>query len=634
MIQNSPVPRLDLAPKLDRPLSMWNPLDYLRLLYWVFYFPQALRWYVEEFGGGEIPKKKRTWGKVPELLRQYPIQRHLLLQALFLAVFTTLLISLILQKIGVLLDWSLVREIVKLVVFCRGGIFIGLVILVMLMLSLSERERKEVAQTVAPDVAEMVVITVAGVIAGFTVFCVKWDLLGGVEALFVELGVPLDVELGGVAVQPVQILVFCVKLGMVFGLMRNVNVDMGLHVGGVVKMGVMRVVSCVTSQLLLGISLGRLLGIFLLGICFLVILVRLDQVLARGLILNVNVAMKFLLFVTIPVKFLLFVMKFLLFVTIPVRVLVTLSLAFYMGGFSILLRLDNWLISLPFNLRTIPNNGFFIPRITPIPIPYLDSRLEKWLQQDWKTGLDNANQLLRYTLQSNSVLKAINNVLAETQDDQVIWYVSKLAESPVDWDLVRFTSASLDADLKSYIIDDLSNLSDNLPYLSDNLTYLSQSWREELQALFLTNPRINTPARAASAGFWYLHEKKPTKAMEAFAVVRSLLYGEEMYILAQTLKEFYYIDPDSIDSISDIKLPVFPQDSLLRPDTWETLNSLGEVVEDVRSAKYKEALQKLANILILSTVEKLPQAEQGLIIDIAQRWQEIILRVADKFKEG
>jgi hypothetical protein len=38
MSKNSqPVPRLDLAPKLSRPLSLWNPFDYLRLLYWVFF---------------------------------------------------------------------------------------------------------------------------------------------------------------------------------------------------------------------------------------------------------------------------------------------------------------------------------------------------------------------------------------------------------------------------------------------------------------------------------------------------------------------------------------------------------------------------------------------------------------------
>ncbi|MBW4680518.1 MAG: hypothetical protein KME19_10415 [Microcoleus vaginatus WJT46-NPBG5] len=46
----TPVPRLDLAPKLKRPLSLWNPLDYLRLRYWVFFFPQALKWYGAIFG--------------------------------------------------------------------------------------------------------------------------------------------------------------------------------------------------------------------------------------------------------------------------------------------------------------------------------------------------------------------------------------------------------------------------------------------------------------------------------------------------------------------------------------------------------------------------------------------------------
>ena len=57
------VPKLDLAPKIKRPLSLWNPLDYLLLLYWVFYFPQALRWYVDSFGEGYIPPKFTNGGK-------------------------------------------------------------------------------------------------------------------------------------------------------------------------------------------------------------------------------------------------------------------------------------------------------------------------------------------------------------------------------------------------------------------------------------------------------------------------------------------------------------------------------------------------------------------------------------------
>ena len=57
-MSETPVPRLDLAPKRKKPLSLWNPLDYLVLLYWVFFFPQALRWYVERFGKPEYQESK------------------------------------------------------------------------------------------------------------------------------------------------------------------------------------------------------------------------------------------------------------------------------------------------------------------------------------------------------------------------------------------------------------------------------------------------------------------------------------------------------------------------------------------------------------------------------------------------
>src|SRR5918992_2230729 len=75
----NPPPPLPYAPRRNRPLSLWNPLDYLVLLYWVFYFPQALRWYVETFGS--LPAKTNGW----QAIRQDPIQRRLALQGLVLA---------------------------------------------------------------------------------------------------------------------------------------------------------------------------------------------------------------------------------------------------------------------------------------------------------------------------------------------------------------------------------------------------------------------------------------------------------------------------------------------------------------------------------------------------------------------
>ena len=87
------VPRLDLAPKLNRPLSLWNPVDYLRLLYWVFYFPQALRWYVDAFGSGYIPDFEMTWRKGLDILRNQSVQRQLLVQGLLFTVVTPVLIA-------------------------------------------------------------------------------------------------------------------------------------------------------------------------------------------------------------------------------------------------------------------------------------------------------------------------------------------------------------------------------------------------------------------------------------------------------------------------------------------------------------------------------------------------------------
>ncbi|RQH20339.1 hypothetical protein D4Z78_12085 [Okeania hirsuta] len=102
---NDSVPRLDLAPQLKRPLSIWNPLDYLRLLYWVFFFPQALRWYVENYGGVEGLTKQTTWKSRLEFLREHPNQLKLLFQGLILTVCAPYLFCKLLEQMGFTINW-------------------------------------------------------------------------------------------------------------------------------------------------------------------------------------------------------------------------------------------------------------------------------------------------------------------------------------------------------------------------------------------------------------------------------------------------------------------------------------------------------------------------------------------------
>jgi membrane associated rhomboid family serine protease len=82
------VPRLNLAPKLRRPLSLRNPLDYLRLTCWAFFFPQAIRWYIERFGRSGL-RRGDGLAQAWTALRENPVWQNLALQALLCVLMGT-----------------------------------------------------------------------------------------------------------------------------------------------------------------------------------------------------------------------------------------------------------------------------------------------------------------------------------------------------------------------------------------------------------------------------------------------------------------------------------------------------------------------------------------------------------------
>ena len=103
MIEETPtsqVPLLDLAPKLKRPLSLWNPLDYLRLLYWVFYFPQAIQWYIETFCEHTPESNQLKLRQLWELINNSPRKIQLVLMSLLLAIFVPTLLCFCLNSLG------------------------------------------------------------------------------------------------------------------------------------------------------------------------------------------------------------------------------------------------------------------------------------------------------------------------------------------------------------------------------------------------------------------------------------------------------------------------------------------------------------------------------------------------------
>jgi hypothetical protein len=535
MNQHRPVPRLDLAPKLKRPLSLWNPLDYLRLLYWVFFFPQALRWYVDTFGGGYIPEEEMNWRKGWELLTQNSIQRQFLLQALLLTVVTSLALSLIFQG----LDFTLTRfNVTFSVAFDPPNWF---------------------------DVAFIIAFSVAfGVPLG-----ADWSVAMGVVmgvAMTLIFGLRLSVMWNHVVGFVIAILVFGVVFGVVFGTLMSVLLSVAINVGSrkvaLVVADVMRDVANVVN------SSKPLIAIISLTLLWLITKVLAGNVAEIGLSLAVAVSINVVA----------------------------------------ILRLENWLLGLPIALQSCHSGVWQFPHLTPLPTPCLSSKLTIWLRRDWETGLHNANQLLAYTHQFIPVMQAVNRVLAETPSAQVLPRVAQLAEVP-QARLLYSASASV----------------------SGTINWLRN-----------TETRLDTPTRAAAAGFWYLYLREPEKAAQAFAVVRFLPHGEEMFTLAQTLTTFQGIkDPAAI---ATLRVPT-PKQKPLRPATWKTLATLQRVIEDIqviqrsvsRSARafaLNRAMGEVGELIdFLEKADTLPVAERGLILDIALPWAKSLLKVAREVGE-
>ena len=111
-------PPLPYAPTRTKPLSLWNTLDYLVLLYWVFYFPQALRWYVETFGVLPYDAPAR------QALREDAIQRQLAVQGLLIVVIVPFIVAAPLSLAGVQIVWG------SLLFGILGGLMLGFVVVI------------------------------------------------------------------------------------------------------------------------------------------------------------------------------------------------------------------------------------------------------------------------------------------------------------------------------------------------------------------------------------------------------------------------------------------------------------------------------------------------------------------------
>jgi len=215
--------------KEPSPLNPLNPLDYLRLLWWVLVMPQKLKMYKERFGTPSVLGKwltsTLTW--LPLLMPTLALGLELIPHAIngasevYLSLTTILLIGWLLT--GWLGDID--RDDAVGVAFDVAGVVAGYVALAV-ALAVAFDVTGVVALDVAGFVAIGVAVGVAGVVAGYVALAVT---SGGV-AVVVALAVAVGVAVGMAVV---------VALAVAVGVIDDVAIIIAVIVGAVIFFGIL-----------------------------------------------------------------------------------------------------------------------------------------------------------------------------------------------------------------------------------------------------------------------------------------------------------------------------------------------------------------------------------------------------------
>jgi len=410
--RNTDVPRLDLAPKFKGSLSLSKPIDYLRLLYWMFFFPQALRSYV--YSRVSVPEHNKNSQKDSGLLLD-PIGR-LLIQVMVITFITLLTWSITLKIINFSLDWNYVligtTWILLLIIIIALAKIIGQekpylnismrvnIISLSVALIFTSSFAFSIASLVKEGFINLSFIVTLGILVGI------WLGIGGIAALAI-----LDVD--DLAI----ILVSIVLLGISFFICVNTQIDFKFTAEfGVVKKILFRVVFF--SGCLIGLCIG---------------LLRPDN-----------------WFFTLPIT------KTLCKIELTKRAKKNSSSKVLSNDFSF--QHSDFIISssphIPLS-QEMPYDGVFeicnpcinnvellFPHVTVLPNPYLTEQLKEWLRQDWETGIHNAYEIYTYTLQFIPVIQALKQVLAE-EPEQIVSRIAHLTAPPYKGEFVRLISGSL-----------------------------------------------------------------------------------------------------------------------------------------------------------------------------------------------
>ncbi|MEZ4732666.1 MAG: hypothetical protein R3E79_36650 [Caldilineaceae bacterium] len=278
----------------------------------------------------------------------------------------------------------------------------------------------------------------------------------------------------------------------------------------------------------------------------------------------------------------------------------------------------------------------YLPHVTLFPVQQLRFLIETWLEHDWERGLANAKQIWRYTRQRPVTSLSLQQILHEGKPDDQLGQVSKFVDKldGDDWPMLFYTKQKDSKTVESILEAKQATIKDALTLA----TVRGQSARTRSQRRLLRQamkttqlPKdlpLDTTAQRAVAGFWYLTNSFAEEGGLAFQDLPNSDLVQEVRAIATSFEKLLFTKELLAGTALD--LPECPKEPKRKP-TWDAIDKFKAVVRygrlyhqchntEKKMIAYETALLHLNNVE--REASKLPGAERSTILALALLWYQ------------
>ncbi|MEZ4866651.1 MAG: ATP-binding protein [Caldilineaceae bacterium] len=309
------------------------------------------------------------------------------------------------------------------------------------------------------------------------------------------------------------------------------------------------------------------------------------------------------------------------------------ALVFYLSAWWAAKRPLDWLLHIDALNRQLKKDASQLtpPHVTLFPLRNLQRCLESWLATDWGGGLKNAYQLWSYTYQYPQITAALHNVLKPLSDDQQVAFVTRFVDTKDDhgrgypWPMILYHMR-----WRSKTVVKFSTAKGDAP--ATEISPYVQARRDEITRRLVgkqTPPLLplDTAAQTAVAGFWYLCHGFVPASVIAFTQLPNDALSQELQSLVNSFYILLY--KEKLLNQPRVELPARPKEPK-RKATWDALDELkiviryGWLYKQCTEKSKRTAIMDLAHQTLakLASNDKIARPDRLAILAIIKLWLE------------